>query len=83
MYVNITETQELLRCFFFLRANADIGFQPVADHLPVEVIDTDEVRLAKEHFQAGFEAMKVRLAQAEKDRLENKVHPGGGHFSVS
>ena len=58
---------------FILRANAEVGFQPEAEHLPVEVEDTLEVKEAKEHFQAGFEAMKARLAQAEKDRLENKV----------
>ena len=57
----------------YRKANAEIGFQPETEHLPAEVEDTEAVKAAREQFLAGYEAMKVRLAQAEKERLENKV----------
>jgi len=43
------------------------GFQPEAKHIPVNVVDTDEVVAAKTQFYALFEEAKAKLAEVEAE----------------
>jgi len=43
----------------------DMGFQPQADYLPQAPLDTNEVQVARDNFYSAYEAMKMKIAEAQ------------------